>query len=251
MSDDDQSESGLGSTIGAKANRLQARHPDQKLGGSKLDSCFLEVYPKNNVRRPKLLEQLQDMLAHSMCAAEMAVDANLVPGQRNPDAAACLTLDVYRQVFDAFIDGFAAYRPLLTQVKDSYDAALKQGLQCALENMDLRAELAAAADVQANAVSLARSHSAAEAATSKLHLQTKLVDMEMKATETEERASKLAALSAKTRASAEAAQAEVAELRKLEEQLQQALRSEADWRSKPSASYIGAALVRDIAGQPE
>lgn len=58
-------------------------------------------------------------------------------------------------------------------MQDSYDAALQQGLQCALENMDLRAELAAAADVQADAVSLARSHSAAEAAASKLHLQTK------------------------------------------------------------------------------
>lgn len=148
------------------------------------------------------------MLAHSMCAAEMAVDANLVPGQRNPDAAACLKLDVYRQVFDAFIAGFEAYRPLLTQVKvgtplqfetealvlrttlhcarqvkqferhdgdiqDSYDAALKQGLQCALENINLRADLAAAADVQADAVNLARSHSAADAAASKLHLQTK------------------------------------------------------------------------------
>ena len=58
-------------------------------------------------------------------------------------------------------------------VQDSYDAALQQGLQCALENMDLRAELAAAADVRANAVSLARSQSAADAAASKLHLQTK------------------------------------------------------------------------------
>jgi len=76
-----------------------------------------QVYPKNNIRRPKLLEQLQDMLAHKMCAAEMIVDANLVPGQRNPDAAVCLKLDVYREIFEAFIDGFAAYRPLLTQVK--------------------------------------------------------------------------------------------------------------------------------------
>ena len=58
-------------------------------------------------------------------------------------------------------------------MQDSYDAALQQGLQCALENMDLRAELAAAADVRANAVSLARSQSAADAAASKLHLQTK------------------------------------------------------------------------------
>lgn len=62
------------------------------------------------------------MLAHKMCAAEMAVDANLVPGQRNPDAAACLKLDVYRQVLDAFIDGFAAYRPLLSQVKVRNDS---------------------------------------------------------------------------------------------------------------------------------
>lgn len=76
-----------------------------------------QVYPKNNIRRPKLLEHLQDMLAHKMCAAEMMVDANLVPGQRNPDAAVCLKLDVYREIFEAFIDGFAAYRPLLTQVK--------------------------------------------------------------------------------------------------------------------------------------
>lgn len=248
---DDESESSLDASVSAKADRQQARHPDKELGGSKLGSCFLEVYPKNNVRRPKLLEQLQDMLAHSMCAAEMAVDANLVPGQRNPDAAACLKLDVYRQVFDAFIAGFEAYRPLLTQVKDSYDAALKQGLQCALENINLRADLAAAADVQADAVNLARSHSAADAAASKLHLQTKLVEMENKAAEAEERATKLAALSAKTRASAKAALAEVAELRKLEEQLQQALRSEAEWRSKPSASYIGAAVIGDSASQPE
>ena len=57
------------------------------------------------------------MLAHKMCEAEMAVDANLVPGQRNPDAAECLKLDVYRQLFDAFIGGFSAYKPLLTQIK--------------------------------------------------------------------------------------------------------------------------------------
>ena len=58
-------------------------------------------------------------------------------------------------------------------MQGSYNDALQQGLQCALENVTLRAELAAAADVQAEAVSLARSESAAEAAASKLHLQTK------------------------------------------------------------------------------
>lgn len=58
-------------------------------------------------------------------------------------------------------------------MQDAYGAALQQGLQCALENMELRSELAAAADVRLHAVSLARSESAAEAAASKLHLQTK------------------------------------------------------------------------------
>lgn len=58
-------------------------------------------------------------------------------------------------------------------MQDSHDAALQQGLQCALENMDLRAELASAADVRATAVDLARSQSAADAAASKLHLQKK------------------------------------------------------------------------------
>ena len=61
-------------------------------------------------------------------------------------------------------------------MQDAYDTALQQGLQCALENMDLRSELAAAANVQAQAVSLARSESAAEAAASKLHLQTKYAE---------------------------------------------------------------------------
>jgi hypothetical protein len=62
---------------------------------------------------------------------------------------------------------------ILCLMQDAYDTALQQGLQCALENMDLRSELAKAANVQAQAVSLARSESAAEAAASKLHLQTK------------------------------------------------------------------------------
>ena len=69
------------------------------------------------MRKPKLLEHLQDLLAQKMCAAEMAVDANLVPGQRNLDAAIGLKLNVYHELFEAFISGFAAYRPLLTQVK--------------------------------------------------------------------------------------------------------------------------------------
>ena len=50
------------------------------------------------------------------------------------------------------------------------------------------------------------------------------------------------------RLNAELAKAEVAELKKLEQQLQQALHSEAEWWIKPSASFVGAALIGVPAG---
>ena len=40
---DDFSESNLSSITGIQAHRQQTHQPDNKLGGSKLDSCFLEV----------------------------------------------------------------------------------------------------------------------------------------------------------------------------------------------------------------
>lgn len=45
------------------------------------------------------------------------------------------------------------------------------------------------------------------------------------------------------RASAEAAQAEVLELKLVEQQLQQTLSSEAEWWSKPASQLVGAAVV--------
>lgn len=62
---------------------------------------------------------------------------------------------------------------LLLSLQEVHDASLQQGLQCALENMDLRAELAAAAEIQTQAVELARSQATSQAAASKLHLQAK------------------------------------------------------------------------------
>ena len=45
------------------------------------------------------------------------------------------------------------------------------------------------------------------------------------------------------RSSAEIAKAEVEGLKKLEQQLQQALHSEAEWWSKPAAAFVGVALI--------
>ncbi len=45
------------------------------------------------------------------------------------------------------------------------------------------------------------------------------------------------------RSNAEVAKAEVAHLKELEQHLQQALHTEAEWWTKPTASFVGAAFV--------
>ncbi len=45
------------------------------------------------------------------------------------------------------------------------------------------------------------------------------------------------------RSNAELAKAEVAHLKELEQHLQQALHTEAEWWTKPTASFVGAAFV--------
>ena len=76
----------------------------------------LQVFPRNNTRPPKLLERLQEQLASDLRAAERAA-CSLAPSDRNPTAAANLRLDVHRRLFDSFIGGFAAYKPILVRIK--------------------------------------------------------------------------------------------------------------------------------------
>ena len=50
-------------------------------------------------------------------------------------------------------------------------------------------------------------------------------------------------MSVANRCNAELAQAEVAELKLVEQQLQQTLSVEAEWWSKPSSQLVGAAII--------
>lgn len=51
-----------------------------------------------------------------------------------------------------FADGFGeAYRPLLAEIQQSFDASIQQGLQDALQNSTLRQQLLAAGRHQAEA----------------------------------------------------------------------------------------------------
>lgn len=55
-------------------------------------------------------------------------------------------------MFKTFTDGFGeAYKPLLTEIQQAFDASIKQGLQDAIENGTLRQQLLEAGRQQAAA----------------------------------------------------------------------------------------------------
>eukprot|EP00879_Flechtneria_rotunda_P021644 GHRR01022813.1.p1 GENE.GHRR01022813.1~~GHRR01022813.1.p1 ORF type:complete len:250 (+),score=92.40 GHRR01022813.1:88-750(+) len=118
---------------------------------------FIEVFPPRafGSRPPVLLQTLETQLLEAANAANRAATA--VP-QKHHDSqlATNLTLDVHRQVFQTFIEGFGPYGPLLQQIKQVFDQAIGTGLQDALTNNDLRQKLLHAVHAQAAAVAAAR-----------------------------------------------------------------------------------------------
>ncbi|KAF5840568.1 hypothetical protein DUNSADRAFT_16231 [Dunaliella salina] len=62
----------------------------------------------------------------------------LLAKERDPGMAANLSLDGHRQVFIAFIQGFAAYSGLLGRIQTALEQTLKDGMHCAIENIHLR-----------------------------------------------------------------------------------------------------------------
>lgn len=112
-----------------------------------------QVFPPRSAasRPPVLLQTLQAQLLQAKSAASRLAGAG--PSQpRDASLAANLDLDVHRQVFQAFIDGFSeAYAPLLRQVKGVLEAGIQQGLADALENGELRTQLLEAQRQQATA----------------------------------------------------------------------------------------------------
>lgn len=114
---------------------------------------FIEVFPPraSGSRQPVLLQTLETQLLEASNAASRLASAG-PHQQRDPKLAANLSLDVHRQVFQTFADGFGeAYKPLLTEIQQAFDASIQQGLQDSQENTTLRQQLLQAASEQAAA----------------------------------------------------------------------------------------------------
>ena len=114
---------------------------------------YFETFPRGAVSgesKPTLLRDLERMLRDKLRLARRAAgvddergdDERSLSAADDPDAFA--SLDAYRQTFDAFVDAFTTYKPLLSEIKRRYDRALDGALRSERACAGLRAEVAAA-----------------------------------------------------------------------------------------------------------
>merc|ERR1719284_1937139 len=108
-------------------------------------------------------------------------------GTNRAMGAANLRLDAHRQVFEAFIQAFTTYRPLLRRIKDEYEQVLDDGLRASHENIVMRAELAVSEQRKHRAVEEARAEAAASAAALRAELHARLMEAEERAKNAESR----------------------------------------------------------------
>lgn len=89
--------------------------------------------------KPRALQRLEAILADKLFNAGRT--ARLL-GPEGPGYSTCLLeCQAYRQAFDAFIQSFTTYRPLLMKIKKEYDVAFEDALKAAHENIHMRADL--------------------------------------------------------------------------------------------------------------
>ena len=156
---------GGGARGGARGGRSTGRYESPALRGPTAEQItgtdgFLEVFPRGNDRKPALLGQLESLLAEKLRLTEKLTESS----GADAEATDALQLEAYRQTFEAFINAFSTYRPLLTRVKEHYDRALDRALRSERENATLRAELAASERRRAREVESMRAATNAKAA---------------------------------------------------------------------------------------
>lgn len=145
------------------------------------------MYPRTGDKRPILLSKLEAMLTEKVRAAERMVMSTHPAGDKRGTGAqrslgaANLRLDAHRQVFEAFIQAFTTYRPLLRRIKDEYEEVLDDAIRSSHENIVMRAELAVAEQRKHRAVEEARAEAAANAASLRAELHARLMEAEERA----------------------------------------------------------------------
>ena len=79
---------------------------------------------------------MQDLLDKKLKACDKRAAA--YGPLRESWAAATLRLDAHRQVFETLINSMTTYRPVLTRIRQQYDAALDEALKVSYEGVHMQ-----------------------------------------------------------------------------------------------------------------
>jgi len=197
---------------------------------------YLDVYPRGSARKPPLLAQLESLLHEKLrLTSKLTESRDAVRSDRD---AQLLDLDAHRAVFEAFVHAFGTYRPLLSEIKARYDAALENALKSERENASLRAELRASEERRVAEVEIARADAAANAANLRGDDAIRAAKAEARA-----EAAETAALEAKARAEAAEARAVAAEERMAameaeRAEMRRAAEAEASWAGREESKRV-------------
>ena len=199
---------------------------------------YFETFPRGAVSgesKPTLLRDLERMLRDKLRLARRAAgvddergdDERSLSAADDPDAFA--SLDAYRQTFDAFVDAFTTYKPLLSEIKRRYDRALDGALRSERACVGLRAEVAAAERRRLAETRDARAETMTKAANMRGDALRRAAAAEAKAAAAEARAAAAEAETARWRAHAEAADLKIAEAEERSAVLRRRAEAETSW----------------------
>ncbi|CAG9463888.1 unnamed protein product [Pedinophyceae sp. YPF-701] len=183
---------------------------------------YLEIFPRAGTKQPRLLQKLEQMLGDKLRAAE-----RLVQGP----------------VFEAFIQAFTTYKPLLSAIKREYDSVLDDSLKSAHENVVMRAELAVAEQRKNRAVEEARAEAAASAASLRAELHARLMEAEERSRKAEAREAKLESEVKRLQSSLAKLQEDLEGAKRANQSLTAQMVAESSWAAKPLAGQIAAVVV--------
>mmetsp|Transcript_28686 Transcript_28686/g.80761 ORF Transcript_28686/g.80761 Transcript_28686/m.80761 type:complete len:303 (+) Transcript_28686:92-1000(+) len=201
------------------------------------DNAYLEVFPRSSSRQPHLLQHLELLLQDKLHKSEKLASP-YGPGHRDPAVAANLRFGAHRDVWEAFIQSFGTYRPLMASIKEEYDNALQQALVASAENVSMRTQLAEAEERKVKSMDQARAEVMASTSNIMLELRNRLMATEERAVGAEARAAAYEKEAKAANEAADTAKADMERARQMYDSMSARKQAEQKWLSKPGAKNI-------------
>ncbi|GBF95455.1 hypothetical protein Rsub_08417 [Raphidocelis subcapitata] len=204
----------------------------------------LETFPPraSAARQPRLLAALEAQLRDALGAATRA----------SAGGELCMALHAHAEAFDAFIQGFPApYRPFLSSIKSTFDAAVSGGVTCGMGNLDLRERLRESRLAERAAVRAERARIIDAGGEARRALHARIAAARLRQSRAAEQAARARKDAAAALDAAALASQRLASCREAAARLAAAAAAEAAWEARPVAAALCALEAGPLGTQEE